>query len=76
MNVAGYPNEKFLKTLQQKPEVIEYLERLPNRPARVDFKQYFRQHVTNSDPETFDMVNLFTCFNFLVKSYFFYINTF
>ena len=56
MNVVGYPNQTFLNTLQQKPEVVEYLERLPNKPARVDFKQYFRQHIS-ADQETFDLGN-------------------
>ena len=56
MNVVGYPNQTFLNTLQQKPEVVEYLERLPNKPARVDFKQYFKPHIS-ADPETFDLGN-------------------
>jgi serine/threonine protein kinase len=55
MNVVGYPNQNFLHTLQQKPEVVEYLERLPNKPARVDFKRFFTPHIS-TDPETFDLV--------------------
>ena len=54
MNVVGYPNKSFLHTLQQKPEVVEYLERLPNKPDRVDFKNFFATHIS-ADSENFNL---------------------
>ena len=53
--ISGYPSDKFLVNLQKKPEVVEYLQRLPNKPTRVDFNQYFRSSIksVNVDEETY-----------------------
>ena len=58
MDLVGYPSKNFLKNLQKKPEVVEYLDRLPNKPERVNFYENFKTQII-AEPEIYNQGLLF-----------------